>query len=211
MTANLDFSEHTLRMGYGSLSAVEALRRAGIEPAHTPGFRAAIFIVDDAGWAFTPTALYLEPEPQSMETPNGIALTAGQVEVLLPRLCPVERLLAIADATLESPEETARLEAIPLEVGDRPVDGEYFAQVEAAIAAVPPVPFDVVRQVRVFEPYLQYVELSLTGAAVQRHRVRIPKALQNLGSSKDLEGKLKTTFDLLEKGSELSSRPWRMI
>ena len=50
------------------------------------------------------------------------------------------------------------------------------------------------------------LELSLTGAAVQRHRVRIPKTLQNLGASKDLEGKLKTTFDLIEKGSSLSSK-----
>ncbi len=50
------------------------------------------------------------------------------------------------------------------------------------------------------------MELSLTGAAVQRHRVRIPKSLQNFGASKDLEGKLKTTFDLIEKGSSLSSK-----
>jgi hypothetical protein len=64
----------------------------------------------------------------------------------------------------------------------------------------------VVRQVRVFEPYLQYVELSLSGAAVQRHRVRIPKSLQNLGVSKDLEGKLQTTFNLSGKGSSLSSK-----
>jgi len=60
--------------------------------------------------------------------------------------------------------------------------------------------------VRVFEPYLQYVELTLSGAAVQRKRVRIPKSLQNLGASKDLEGKLKTTFDLIEKSSSLSSK-----
>lgn len=65
--------------------------------------------------------------------------------------------------------------------------------------------FDVVRQVRVFEPYLQYVELSLAGAAVQHHRVRIPEELQNLGTSKGLEGKLKTTLDLMGKDSSMSS------
>lgn len=62
------------------------------------------------------------------------------------------------------------------------------------------------RQVRVFEPYLQYVELTLTGAAIQRKRIRIPKSLQNLGASKHLEGKLKTTFDLIEKSSTVSSK-----
>ncbi len=50
------------------------------------------------------------------------------------------------------------------------------------------------------------VSKPISGAAVQRHRVRIPRSLQNLGTSKDLEGKLKTTFDLIEKGSVFSSK-----
>lgn len=204
ITVSLDFDERTLRMGYGSISAVETLRTVGIEPAHSPGFRSAVLIVDDDGWVFTPTALYLEPEPQSEETPNAIRLTAEQVREILLRLSPAAREEAIAAAS--TPEEAARLEAIPLEVGEITIDVEQFARVKQAIETAPPVKFDVARQVRVFEPYLQYVELSLTGAAVQRHRVRIPKSLQNLGASKDLEGKLKTTFDLIEKGSSLSSK-----
>ncbi|MBK6286686.1 MAG: hypothetical protein IPF49_03380 [Gammaproteobacteria bacterium] len=58
-----------------------------------------------------------------------------------------------------------------------------------------------------FEPYLQYVELSLTGAAIQRHRLAIPASIQKLGGSKDLENRLRTTFELIEKGSKLSSKP----
>lgn len=204
ITVSLDFDERTLRLGYGSLPAVETLRGAGIEPSHSPGFRSAVLIVDDAGWVFTPTALYLEPEPQSDETPNAIRLTSGQVREILLRLSPAARAEAVAAAS--TPEEAARLESIPLETCELPLGKEQFAQVKQAIEAAPPVKFDVARQVRVFEPYLQYVELSLTGAAVQRHRVRIPKSLQNLGASKDLEGKLKTTFDLIEKGSSLSSK-----
>jgi hypothetical protein len=69
------------------------------------------------------------------------------------------------------------------------------------------VRFDLARQVRVFEPYLQYVELSLTGAAIQRHRLAIPPIIQKLGGSKDLENRLRTTFELIEKGSKLSSKP----
>lgn len=204
ITVSLDFDEHTLRMGYGSLTAVEKLRAAGIQPMHSPGFRSAVLIVDDAGWVFTPTALYLEAEPQSDETPNAIRLTSGQVKELLLRLCPAARAEAIAQA--ETPVEAVRIEAIPLEVSELPILDVHFDEVKQAIETAPPVKFDVVRQVRVFEPYLQYVELTLTGAAIQRHRVRIPKTLQNLGSSKDLEGRLKTTFDLIEKGGALSSK-----
>jgi hypothetical protein len=75
-----------------------------------------------------------------------------------------------------------------------------------AIQTAPPVKFDVVRQVRVFEPYLQYVEMSLTGAAIQKHKVRIPPSIQSLGNTKDLEGRLRTTFALIEKSSALSSK-----
>lgn len=204
ITVSLDFDERTLRMGYGTLSAVETLQSVGIEPTHSPGFRSAVLIVDDAGWVFTPTALYLEAEPQSDETPNAIRLTSGQVKELLLRFCPAARAEAIAQA--ETPAEVARIEAIPLEISELPIFEVHFDEVKRSIETAPPVKFDVARQVRVFEPYLQYVELSLTGAAVQRHRVRIPKSLQNLGTSKDLEGRLKTTFDLVEKGGALSSK-----
>jgi hypothetical protein len=54
--------------------------------------------------------------------------------------------------------------------------------------------------------YLQYVELKLTGAAIQRHRLAIPPSIQKLGGSEDLEGRLRTTFDLIEKGGKLSSK-----
>lgn len=204
ITISIDFDERTLRMGYGTLAAVEKLRQAGIEPTHSSGFRSAVLIVDDTGWVFTPTALYLEAEPQSDETPNAIRLTAGQVKDLLLRLCPAAREEAIANA--ESPLDAERIAAIPLEISELPLGDFHFAEVKRAIETAPPVKFDVVRQVRVFEPYLQYVEIKLTGAAIQKHKVAIPKSLQQLGTSKELKDRLRTTFDLIEKGSALSSK-----
>lgn len=44
-----------------------------------------------------------------------------------------------------------------------------------------------------------------SGAAIQKHRVQIPPVIQALGASADLEGRLRTTFDLLGKSSKLSS------
>jgi len=204
ITISLDFDEHTLRMGYGTLEAVEALVAAGLIPTHSPGFRSGILIVDDRGWIFTPTALYLEAEPQSDETPNAVELSPAQVKALAIRLSPAAKQEAIEQA--ESPAEAQAIAQLTIDLGVDAVAPPHMEAVKAAIETAPPVKFDVVRQVRVFEPYLQYVELSLTGAAVQRHRVRIPPVLQNLGTSKDLEGKLKTTFDLLEKGSSMSSK-----
>ncbi len=185
----LDFDERTLRMGYGSLAAVEKLRRANIHPLLSAGFRSAVLIVDHSGWVFTPIALYLEAEPHGDEAPNAIRLNEAQVKELLIRLCPATQKEAVSRAT--TPEEKARISAVSEEVRGQPLDERHLAIVKESIELAPPVKFDVVRQVRVFEPYLQYVELTLSGAAIQRHRVRIPQPIQQLGSSKDLEGRLR--------------------
>lgn len=204
MTVNLDFNEKTLRMGYGTLSAVEKLRQSGIEAVQFAGFRSSILIVDHCGWVFTPTALYLESEPHSDETPNALRLSTTQVRELLIRLSPPAREEAIKEAPTQ--EEAQRIAATPLDVSTQPIEVSHFNEVKAAIDLAPPVQFDVARQVHVFEPYLQYVELSLTGAAIQRHRIRIPRSIQHLGSSADLEGRLQTTFDLIKKSDDLSSK-----
>ena len=204
ITISLDFDEHTLRMGYGTLDAVEALSKAGLIPTHSPGFRSGILIVDDRGWIFTPTALYLEAEPQSDETPNAVELSPAQVKALAIRLSPAAKKEAIEQA--ETPAEAQAIAQFTMELGVDAVAPAHMATVKAAIEIAPPVKFDVVRQVRVFEPYLQYVDIKLTGAAIQKHKVAIPKSLQQLGTSQELRDRLRTTFDLIEKGSALSSK-----
>jgi hypothetical protein len=204
ITVSLDVDERTLRMGYGRIEAVEVLRRAGITINHSPGFRSGVLIVDSRGWIFTPVPLYLEDEPQSDETPNAIELAPSQVESYAVRFCPATRKEAIA----KEPDPVVAMEIaeLPLEFGVTPLADRQMERVSESIRIAPPVEFDVVRQVRVFEPYLQYVEMHLTGAAVQKRRVQIPAEIQRLGASADLQGRLKTTFDLLKKSSELSSK-----
>ena len=51
------------------------------------------------------------------------------------------------------------------------------------------------------------MELNLIGAAIQRHRLAIQTSIQKLGGSEELEGRLRTTFELIERGSKLSSKP----
>jgi hypothetical protein len=203
LTISLDFNESSLRMGYGSLEAVKLLASAGIEVRNSPGLRSAFLIVDSAGWVFTPTALYMEPEPQSDETPNALALAPEQISEVLLRVSSTAREEAIALAS--TPEEKAAIETTAMEIGEATIDDARLAEVTEAIRQAPPVAFDLARQVRVFQPYLQYVELELTGAKIQSHRTRIPRSIQTLGSGKDLEGKLRTTFQLIGSTSELSS------
>lgn len=205
LTVSLDFDERVMRMGYGDIAATQTLRDAGIVINNSPGLRSALVIVDGDGFIFTPTALYLEAESENEAARNALRLTAEQVSEALARLSPAAKAIAIAQTN--EPEEKARITNLPIEVGSTPVDESQYTEVNTRLKEAPPVKFDLARQVRVFEPYLQYVELHLTGASIQRHRLAIPPNIQKLGGSKDLEGRLRTTFDLIERSSKLSSKP----
>jgi len=203
VTVALDFNERVMRMGFGDMEAVKILRAAGMVVRDAPGLRTALVLVDDEGYLFTPTALYLEAEPHSQQAANAMRLSTEQLHEALARLSPVAKAIAVAQAPNE--QERQRIASLPVEVGTEPVTEEQFARVDQNLMEAPPVQFDLARQVRVFNAYLQYVELKLTGAAIQRLRLAIPSALLKLGGSKDLEGRLRTTFDLIEKGGKLSS------
>jgi hypothetical protein len=204
VTVCLDFDERVMRMGFGDIAAVKYLRDAGIVVNSTPGLRTGLVIVDEVGYIFTPTALYLEADDRPADAPNAMRLSKDQVTEALARLSPAAKAIAIAFAKTDQEKQHIKEQAI--EVPSTQVVDEAFAAVEQRLQEAPPARFDIARQVRVFNAYLQYVELKLTGAAIQRHRLSIPASIQRLGGSKDLEGRLRTTFDLIEKGGGLSSK-----
>jgi len=84
---------------------------------------------------------------------------------------------------------------------------EVLECTDKALEQAPPIKFDVARQVRVFEPYIQYVEISLRGCAIERHRVEVPKAIQGIDPNAELNSRLRTTFELIERSSSVSSKP----
>ena len=205
LTVSLDFDDRVMRMGYGNVDAVKLLLDAGIAVQSSPGLRTALVVVDNEGYIFTPTALYLEAEPTDGAASNAVRMSGEQVSQALARLSPAAKTIAIAQA--KTPEAKQRIEALTVDVVSAPITPEKLAEVTTSLETAPPVRFDLARQVRVFEPYMQYVELSLTGAAIQRHRLAIPPNIQKLGGSKELENRLRVTFELIEKGSKLSSKP----
>lgn len=205
LTVSLDFDDRVMRMGYGDIGAVTLLLDAGISVNSSPGLRTALVVVDNEGYIFTPTALYLEAEPTDGAASNAMRMSGEQVAQALARLSPAAKAIAVAQA--KTPEAKQQIDALTVDVVSAPITVSKLAEVKTSLKEVPPVRFDLARQVRVFEPYLQYVELHLSGAAIQRHRMAIPLSIQKLGGSKDLETRLRTTFELIEKGSKLSSKP----
>ncbi len=199
----IDFDERVMRMGYGDIDSVKILCDADISVNHAAGLRSALMIADGKGYAFTPTPLYLEAEPGN-DVRNALRLTKEQITEAMARLSPAAKAVAVAMA--DTPEEKQSILDLPEEPNSIPVNPTLIKKVDENLKIAPPVKFDIARQVLVFEPYLQYVELSLTGAAIQRQRLAIPSSIQKIGESRELEGRLRTTFDLIEKKGTLSSK-----
>ena len=204
VSVSVDFSESVLRMGYGDLGSVQLLRRAGISVRSTPGLRLGLFVVDGRGFLFTPLARYLEAEAADCSAPNALRLSPQRALEAMARLSPSSREIALSKAA--DPSERRRLDNHQVEVSSETIEESQIAEIAGGLSKAPPVPFDLARQVRVYTAYLQYIELKLSGAAIQRRRIVLPKALVGLGADPEIDDRLRTTFDLIKKASDLSSK-----
>ncbi|MCX8520325.1 MAG: hypothetical protein ORN28_02170 [Rhodoferax sp.] len=81
LTVSLDFDDHVMRMGYGDIGAVTLLLDAGISVNSSPGLRTALVVVDNEGYVFTPTALYLEAEPSDGAASNAMRVRGTESQV----------------------------------------------------------------------------------------------------------------------------------
>lgn len=196
ITVVLDCDEEVFRLGYGDFEAIKKITEFGLEVRQAPGLRVGIFICDERAWVFSPVALYVQPEVHSDETPNAIEIIGNDIDRLIS---------SIKSQNMTFSNDAGRTYLEDVEIGQRSVGTDDIDHTDEALKIAPPVPFDIARQVRVFQPYIQYVEISLKGCSIQRKRVKIPKSIQKL-QAKDIEDRLQTTFDLIEKSSAVSSK-----
>ena len=94
----IDCDDEVLRLGYGNMKAIARLNNAGIPLRQSTGLRVGVLIVDDE-WLFTPTALYVQAEVHSDETPNVLRLSRQEAERVAQRLSIQANLDAKADHT----------------------------------------------------------------------------------------------------------------
>ena len=309
----VDCDEEVFRLGYGSFEALQKVTESGQQVGQSSGLRIGVLVCDQVAWSFAPTALYVESEVHSNETPNALALRADDVERILARVIPKELrdvvlksdnmppvLRALQDSlsgmlpnaealdrelstlcyrAIKASFEAHQLESLgvpftlqkllgyfvqrfgtqmlikvrpyiehswerlshreegdveeadfdavfdalkprvpessllapeiaiaEVEVGTVHVSNELLTKTKQGLDLAPPIPFDVARQVRVFEPYIQYVEISLKGCHIERRTVELPLSIQGLDPDADLSSRLHTKFDLIEKSSNVSSK-----
>lgn len=190
ITVVLDCNEDACRLGYGDIKAIRMLETAGIQVRQSPGLRFGLLICDGKGWSYSPVALYVADETFSDETPNAAKLMPEQIDAFVEAICPQK----IDDET-----------EAEIEIGVKQLTEDELSNVAKNLEIAPPIKFDIARQVRVFEPYIEYVEINLRGCSIQRKRIPIPKSIQGFGEATEIEARLRTTFELIEKNSKISS------
>ena len=213
VTTVLDCDEETCRLGYGEIDAIKMLEASDVCVRQSPGLRVGLLICDDRGWSFSPVALYVEDEPHSDETTNAARLLSEQLEAYAVAICPGEadtqheqeaeisvELLSQGEGEGDAPHEQEA------EIGVELLSQGELERVDASLKVAPPMKFDVMRQVRVFQPYIQYVELHLKGCSINRKVVNIPNDILNRNVSEELEERLKTKFNLISRESASSDK-----
>lgn len=204
VTVVTDCDEEVFRLGYGDIAALKRLREAGCTVWQSSGLRVGVLVCDDRAWVFAPTALYVQREIHSDETPNAVELHANDVARILWRISPAARE-ADAQAPLP-PDLWQEIDRAETEIGNAELSPDRLKSTEEVLIQAPPIAFDIARQVRVFQPYIQYVKISLQGCAIERRRVEVPQSIQGLDAAAELNARLRTTFELIEKKSEVSSK-----
>ena len=200
----VDLNEKVFRLGYGAIDAIKLMKEDDIKIRNHNGLRIGLAIIDDQAWVFSPVALYIETEPDADELPNAVALSAEEAIRILLRVSDSARSEVIQRGA--DPKLVQEAKSVTVELSQFSDNSKKLEEVCKSLEQAPPVPFDVSRQVQVFEPYIQYVDLKLQGCSIQNHKMQLPPHILGLASTRDFEERLSTTFNLIEKSSSVSAK-----
>jgi hypothetical protein len=183
----LDPDPEVCRMGYGDVAALKLLHETA-EQLRTkihqqPGLRIGVVVTDETTAIFSPTPLLIEAGGQPGERLNAIRLDT-----------PI----------LDPDRDAASSDLRSINVQPKPLTKIEVEKTNEALKANPPMSFDVALKVRVFNARFEFVDFELRGLFISRKTVRIPSDLMGLAKDPKAQKLLRSSFQLIEKNSELS-------
>lgn len=185
----LDVDAEVYRLGYGDIEALRALeeiagRLGGMVNRHK-GIRVGMVVADDQTMVYSPTPRLIEAGPRKSDAPNAIRLGTTPVKV--------ERELGLGLGGVRDRR-----------IGQDKATKDEIETVSNDLKANPPQKFDVARKMRVFNSLIEFVEFTLTGTMLQRHKAKLPPDLLGIAEGDATRELLDTQFRLIGKDSELS-------
>ena len=187
----LDVDDGTSRMGYGEFDAVALLAEGDVDVRVELGLRSSVLVCDGAGFAFFTPPMLVEIQDDGHVGANALALVPEQLEAVVNSLFP------------SSPKADQPAVVQP-ELGGEKLSESRLEQVRAALVANPPQKFDLARKVNVFNAFIEFVELKLTGLHIAKHTVRLPPDLVLALRDDATAKRLLTTFKLVSDESKVA-------
>jgi len=185
----LDVADSTARMGYGDFEAVSLLKEENVDVRVEPGLRACVLVCDDTGYVFFAPPMLVETQDDQHIGPNALVMHPAQVQMVVATMLP-------------SP--AASNDSTPPQVGKVALSAETMQQVKDSLDANPPQKFDLARKVNVFNAFIEFVELRLTGLHIARHTVQLPREMVLALRDDATARRLLTTFKLVSDESKVA-------
>lgn len=185
----LDVADSTARMGYGDFDAVSLLVEGDVDVRVEHGLRTCVLVCDDIGYAFFTPPMLIETQDDQHVGPNALAMHPAQVQTVLDAMFP--------------PPPAAGQPPAP-QVGKEALSNAQMQQVKESLEANPPQKFDLARKVNVFNAFIEFVELRLTGLHIARHTVQLPRDLVLALRDDATAKRLLTTFKLVSDQSKVA-------
>lgn len=185
----LDVADSTARMGYGDFDAVSLLVEGDVDVRVESGLRTCILVCDDIGYAFFTPPMLVETQDDQHVGPNALNMHPAQV-------------LAVLDAMF--PTQPKPSQPPYPQIGKDELSSAQMQQVKESLDANPPQKFDLARKVNVFNSFIEFVELRLTGLHIARHTVQLPRDLVLALRDDATAKRLLTTFKLVGDESKVA-------
>jgi hypothetical protein len=177
-----------MRMGYGEFDAVTLLNEGDVDVRVEPGLRSCVLVCDNTGFTFFAPPMMVETQDDKHIGPNALALLPAQSEAVIASFFP-------SSPGNASPQP---------EIGQQSLSPQHVQEVRASLERNPPQKFDLARKVNVFNAFIEFVELRLTGLHIARHTVRLPRELILALRDDATAKRLLTTFKLVSDESKVA-------
>ncbi len=190
VTVTLDTDPEIVRIGVGTVSALELLEKTaqhlGTVLRRQSGIGIGIVVCDNHTLVFSPTPPIMAADGFPART-NALFLNGAA-------FAPLNDATSSKADSIFSDETRIGLALI--------------AKMKEDLANNPPQPVAAAEKIRVFNAFFEFVELKLEGTAIERRTVPIPNELLGLAHNDDLRERMRTSFRLVgdEHRENLSGR-----
>lgn len=196
----IDANAEVFRLGFGEQAGLVLLNEKQIDIRRAAGLRIAVLAADENAWVYSPTPEIIFEQPTARIN-NAIQVSVEFAKQILLSVAPDVSLVQekdILDESFISEDSTP-------EIGAEVFTDEDLNKIKIELNNNPPKKFDAEREVRVYQGYIQFVELSLSGCRLKGKTITLSKDLLNITDS-DLRERVKTTCRMLLGGGAFSAR-----